>query len=93
MNKYKLRLIFMLIIQLVLIVINKLFGIDFKQESFFTLSNWTYWLAIGWSLALALYALRLSCPHCGAKQVFRGFSAFDLRWPQDKCHRCGAEIK
>ena len=41
---------------------------------------------------LVLYALNLRCQYCGERQVFRGYSFFDLRLPKDSCYKCGSPL-
>jgi predicted RNA-binding Zn-ribbon protein involved in translation (DUF1610 family) len=93
MNKYKLRLIGILVIQLIITAIHKTSPDNFDASNFYHVDNWTYWLGMGWGIFAIVYAIKLACPYCGAKQVLRGLSVFSLRWPQDQCHKCGAKIE
>jgi len=93
MNKYKLRLIGILVVQLIVTVIHKTSTTSFDATNFYYLENWTYWLGMSWGIFAIVYAFKLSCPQCGSRQVFRGLSVFSLRWPQDHCHKCGAKIE
>ena len=93
MNKYKLRLIVILCIQLIITVIHKGMPNTFDETNFYHISNWTFWLGMSWGTFTFVYALRLGCNQCGARQVFRGISIFSLRWPQDNCHKCGAVVE
>ena len=57
--------------------------------------EWHYWSAIIGGVALVAYAFSLRCPmpNCRKHQVFRGLSVFDLGWPTERCHACGAILK
>ncbi|PKG56117.1 hypothetical protein [Shewanella sp. GutDb-MelDb] len=65
----------------------------FDVSNFYSLDNWMFLLTMGWGTFTMLYAIRLGCSNCGARQVVPGLSIFSLRWPQDKCCKCGVEIK
>lgn len=93
MNKYKLRLIGILLIQLIITVIHNTSSNEFDASNFYQLENWTYWLGMGWGIFAIAYVIKLACPNCGAQQVIRELSIFSLRWPQDQCHKCGAKIE
>jgi hypothetical protein len=56
--------------------------------------EWHYWLALLGAVAVVAYAfsIRCSAPGCGRRQVFRGWSAFDLRWPGERCYHCNAPL-
>jgi len=93
MNKYKERLVGLIIAQVVITIFHKYYETIYLHEDPFHYSNWTYYLALGFGFFVMGYAFFLSCPNCGAKQVFRGWSITDLKWPQDQCYKCGCEIK
>lgn len=93
MNKYKMRLIGILVIQLSITLIHQTSSSSFNATNFNHLENWTYWLGLMWGIFAIAYAIKLGCPQCGAKQVFRGLNVFALRWPQDDCYKCGAKIE
>ncbi len=93
MNKYKRRLISLLAIQILLTIIHKTQVGNFDESNWFYLSNWSYFGAMFFGVFIIIYALRLNCKSCGAGQVFRGLSAFSLRWPQDDCHKCGKPME
>ena len=42
---------------------------------------------------IVFYALSIKCPTCDKRQVFRGLSILDLRFPDDKCYSCGSNLK
>jgi hypothetical protein len=54
--------------------------------------GWLFYPGLAWTTLLIVYGLSLRCHVCGAHQVFRGLSIFDLRFPGSKCHRCGAPL-
>ncbi len=93
MNKYKRRLMAILLVQVIITIIHNTSESRFDASNFFQAANITYWLGMGWGLFALIYAIKLGCADCGARQVFRGFSVFSLRWPQDNCHQCGRKIK
>ena len=37
---------------------------------------------------LVIYAFSVKCKNCGRRQVFRGYSIFDIRLPKDSCYYC-----
>ncbi len=84
MNKNKKKLILMLIIQAFLTISHKMLN-DPNEVNFVT---WHYLSALGFGVFIVIFALKLGCPHCGARQVFRGWSIFDIRWPENDCHGC-----
>ena len=93
MNQYKLKLIILLTVQVIVTIIHKSIPDKFDETDFYYLSNWSYWTGMGWGIFTIIYALRLGCTSCGARQVFRGFSIFSLRWPEETCHKCGSIIE
>jgi hypothetical protein len=56
---------------------------------------WHWALGVTLGAAIAMYAWSIRCPatNCGKRQVFRGWSLFDLRLPADRCYACGAAIE
>jgi hypothetical protein len=56
--------------------------------------EWHYWLALLGAVVVVAYAFSIRCaaPGCGRRQVFRGWSAFDLRWPGERCYHCNAPL-
>ena len=93
MNKNKKRLIVLLVIQVVITIFHKYYETVYVHENPFHYSNWTYYLGLAFGLYVIGYAFFLSCPCCGVKQVVRGWSITDLRWPEDECHKCGCKIE
>lgn len=93
MNKYKFRLIVILLVQVAITIINNNISGAFNESNFYYPSNWSYWLGMTWGIFLILYVFRLGCPNCGANQVMRGFLFTSWRWPEDNCHKCGSKIE
>ena len=87
----RLKLQVLVAIEVLLIVAHKIDERFFPQPEQFWLS-WTYLLALGLGVLVVAYALSLRCGECGARQVFRGLSFFDIRWPEESCHACGRPI-
>lgn len=54
--------------------------------------SWHSFVGLGFGLLLVVYAFCIRCPvpTCRAGQVFRGWSAFDVRLPREHCYNCGA---
>ena len=73
-----------------LVVIHKVVE-HFQPPEKFWLS-WSFLLALIYSVLVVLYALSLRCTNCGARQVFRGLSFFDIRWPEEECYSCGTDL-
>jgi len=93
MNKYKKQLIIFLFIEAVITIIDKLFGRPLGADWYGIVTNLSYWLGMAWGGFIIFYAFKIKCKHCHTGQVFRGFSAFDIRWPQDRCYRCAEPIE
>ena len=55
--------------------------------------NWLFYPVLILGVTLVLYAFSIKCGHCEKRQVFRGFSIFDLRFPKDNCYYCGSVMK
>ena len=57
--------------------------------------EWHFWLPAAVAVGLVVYAFSIRCsvPSCGRRQVFRGVSVFDLRWPGERCYYCRALLK
>jgi len=92
MSKYKKNIIVFLSVLIALIILNTLFE-ESLVEDLFALTNIFYWLAMSWGIFIAVYALKIRCPKCHSGQVFRGISAFDIRWPNKKCFKCNEYIE
>ena len=56
--------------------------------------EWHYWFAVLSAIVTLAYAFSIRCaaPGCGRRQVFRGWSVFDLRWPSERCYHCNAPL-
>jgi len=54
--------------------------------------DWLYVPSVLRGVLTLAYAYSIRCPYCRERQVFRGWSFFDIRLPTDKCYRCGSPI-
>ena len=93
MNKYKKRLLGLLAIQALITIFHKYYEASRGLETSFSISNWTYWLALVFGFFVVGYVVNLSCLNCSARQVLRGWSIRDLHWPEDNCYKCGNKIE
>ena len=55
--------------------------------------TWHFLLPLVCGLGIIGYALSIRCNACGAGQVIRGFSAFDIRLRGKRCWRCGVAFE
>jgi len=78
----------MLGIEIILIIVHKFYTNHSLSDSA-NFIEWHYLLALSFGIFIIIYTLRIKCPKCGARQVFRGFSVWDMRMPQDECYKCG----
>jgi hypothetical protein len=78
----------MLVGYVVVVVIHKLVEHYHPPEEFWL--SWSFLLALIYGISVMIYALSLRCANCNVRQVFRGMPLFDLRWPDETCHACGA---
>jgi hypothetical protein len=89
----KAKLIALLALAAVFIAVHRLLRdpVDLNGQVTF---EWHYWLAMLSAIAAFAYAfsIRCSAPGCGRRQVFRGWSAFDLCWPGERCYHCNAPL-
>jgi hypothetical protein len=93
MPKYKKRLVVLLCVQGALTVLHKILEKPPSvPEHWFYEAGWHFWLGLGFGIFVVLYAWSIRCKECGAGQVFRGLSFFDIRWPGISCWRCDSEI-
>ena len=76
---YKNNLIALLVIQVLLIVLYRLFEID-----------WLFIPTLVFGFLCIAYALSIKCPSCGRGQVIRSMSIFDVKLPSEKCYYCKA---
>lgn len=88
--KHKLQL--MLGIEIILIIVHK-FNTNHSLTGSDNFIEWHYILALSFGIFIIIYTLRIKCLKCGARQVFRGFSIWDLRMPEDKCYKCGHSLR
>ena len=93
MSKYKKRLITLIAVEIVLIITHV--ALDkpaTSTDTTFVESGWHFWLALAFGGFVIFYAYSINCKNCGAFQVFRSMSIFNLSWPQEKCWKCGSKI-
>lgn len=89
MNKQKRILIILLAVQVGLIILHVILRkTSTNIDNWVTEAGWHYWLSLLFGIYLIVYAFSISCKKCGARQVFRSISIFDIRWPQDNCWKC-----
>lgn len=94
MNKYKQRLIILLLIQFILTLVHITLREPTAINENILASPWHFWLGLSFGVFVFIYALSLRCsiPTCHRMQVFRGLSIFDIKWPEDKCYSCGTHL-
>ena len=94
MNKHKLKLLILLTLEVVLIVLHKFLSAPISSPTDMTF-EWHFIAALGLGIFIVIYALSIRCSNqnCKERQVFRGWSIFDLSWPEDKCYKCGRNLK
>ena len=90
---HKTKLAALLLLLVALIVLHQLLGASADTGAQLTF-EWHFWLPLFVGMILVAYALSIRCPvpTCGRKQVFRGYSVFDLRWPGERCYYCHAPL-
>ncbi len=89
LNIHKKRLLALLTIEVVLIILDKITDKPSEiTDSFFSDFSIFSWSSLVLFIAIVIYAFTLSCNHCGARQVLRGISILDLRWPENRCWKC-----
>lgn len=90
MNKYKARLLALLMVEAVLIGLHKFLAEPVSSYPSDISFEWHFITAFTLGIFIIAYALSIKCPNpkCREKQVFLGWSIFDLRWPARKCHKC-----
>ena len=83
------KLLCFLVVQLVLTIIHVLLR---TEDEFW---SWHFVAGLSFGFVVLAYAFSIRCPvpTCGARQVFRGWSAFDARLPGEQCYNCGALLK
>lgn len=80
-NSARVNLIILLVGQVVLIIGYNIF----KAE-------WLFYSNLVFSIVTVGYAFSIRCNTCGKHQVFRGWSFFDLRLPEEKCYFCKNDL-
>jgi hypothetical protein len=93
MAAHKAKLIALAAAVLGLILLYRLLRVPTDGNS--VVFEWHFWLALAAGVAFIAYAFSIRCsvPICARRQVFRGFSIFDLRWPGERCYHCGGPLK
>lgn len=88
------KLKFFIAIEIILIVLYRFWDALKSTESTIFWQDWFFLLALAFGVFTVLYAFNIKCknPECAARQVFRGWSIFDIRWPSRKCYKCGREL-
>jgi thiamine transporter ThiT len=76
----KTKLLVAVAVQVILIVAYRL-GLD-----------WLFYVNLLWGMLTIAYAFSIRCPACHKRQVFRGWSIFDLRLPGAVCFSCGTQL-
>ena len=94
MNKYKRNLVILLAIQVIFTLIHIILREPQVMSEGILSTPWHFWISLLFGIFVLLYAISLRCPNptCNRMQVFRGFSIFDLKWPEDKCYSCGVPL-
>ncbi len=89
MAKSKKVLILMLALTVIVGAIAKLAPSD--SSEFWLTWQWVVPMLLG--VSTVLYAYMQRCNSCGAQQVFRSMSFFDIRFPGKKCWTCSALLE
>ena len=94
MSKYKKHIVALLLIQVVLVAVYLAFRQPAEPGDSVLGSYWYFWVVLGFGVFSVLYAFSLRCPNptCRRRQVFRGWSIFDLRLPEESCYHCGVPL-
>lgn len=79
-------------IEVFLIILHKV--IDEGDKATGLNMPWHFWLPLIFGVLTVIFAYSIKCPSptCGARQVFRGMSIADIRWPKSKCYCCGTPL-
>ena len=87
------KLKILIFVECILIAIYKLSEtLGWHHQQFWT--DWLFITPLLFGVFTVFYAFNIKCknPECNAKQVFRGLSFFDIRWPSSKCYKCGKAL-
>ncbi|WP_139044297.1 hypothetical protein [Marinobacterium stanieri] len=95
MSKYKARLFALLMVEVVFIGLHKVLEDPVSSYPTKISFEWHFIAALTLGIFIVVYALSIKCPNqsCRERQVFRGWSIFDLCWPEKKCHKCGCSME
>jgi hypothetical protein len=95
LSTYASKLKYFFAIEVFLVVLYRL--LDTFQES----NDIQFWrntffiIPLIFGVFTVFYAFNIKCknPECHARQVFRGLSFFDIRWPSSDCYKCGTPLE
>lgn len=92
---YQRKLGVLLVAEFLLIFMHRVLDVDFSFRDGLSVIPWHFWLPLGLGIYIAVFVLTLRCPNpkCKAPQIYCGVNPRDWRWPADKCHRCGSELR
>lgn len=95
MSKYTIRLLALLVVEVVFIALHQLLAEPVGSYPAEINFEWHFVVALTLGIFIVVYALSIKCSNqnCRERQAFRGWSIFDLRWPEEKCHKCGRRIE
>ena len=90
--KKKTKLIILLIAEVTLIVINKVFDKPPSNiNNWLSEAGWYYWAGLIVGLYLLYYIYNYDCKKCGAAQIWLSPNFLKWKWPKDNCWKCGAK--
>jgi len=83
------KLVGLLIVEVVIIA----FDVALREESE-SFMSWHFVAALVFGAIVLVYAYSIRCPaiNCGAQQLIRGWSIFDIRFPGERCYKCGTGL-
>jgi len=89
------KLKYLVAIEIALIVLYRLSDVSRPDIEIEFWKSWIFMTPLAFGLFTIFYAFNIRCknPACNAGQVFRGWSAFDMRWPSDTCYKCGRRLR
>jgi len=95
MNKHTLKLLSLLTLEVALIALHKFLSEPISSTPTDIAFEWHFIAALGLGIAIVIYAFSIRCSNqnCRERQVFRGWSIFDLRWPEERCYKCGYHME
>lgn len=90
---YKKKLIILIIAEVILIILHKIYAGAFSFNDGIQDIPIIYLLSIGLGIYISFYVIFLRCPKCKKPQIYRGVSPSQWYWPNDTCYFCGALLK